>query len=108
MRTLTIKEECITKEFLHYTDKSIVVEIENCKLKDVFLDVDNIKSLRLKNCDIVNCSIKTTRAKVSIYECNIERSIIKDESDKRSIEADCCIFKQCVIDSKVYLYNVRV
>lgn len=111
MRILTFKNEEINLlgfDYLkQYEDENFMINFENCKLKNLFLDADNVSRLSFYNCCLVNCELISNNTKVYIKGSTLVDSEINSglKKDCSCIEIDVSIIRNCNINEKTYARN---
>ena len=111
MRILTFKNEEINLmgfDYLkQYEDENLIINFENCKLKNLLLDADNVSRLSFYNCCLKNCKLISSNKKVYINGSTlVDSEINSDLKGKYScIEIDVSIIRNCNINEKTYVRN---
>ena len=111
MRILTFKNEEINLmgfDYLkQYEDENFIINFEDCKLKNLLLDADNVSKLSFYNCCLENCKLVSNSTKVyikgsTLVDSEINSSLKKDCS---CIIIDASVIKNCNINEKTYVRN---
>lgn len=111
MRILTFKNEEINLlglDYLkQYEDENFIINFEDCKLKNLFLDADNVSRLSFYNCCLVNCELISNNTKVYINGSTLVDSEINSglKKDYSCIVIDVSIIRNCNINEKTYARN---
>lgn len=111
MRILTFKNEEINLlgfDYLkQYEDENFIINFEDCKLKNLFLDADNVSRLSFYNCCLVNCKLISNNTKVYINGSTLVDSEINSglKGKYSCIEIDVSIIRNCNINEKTYARN---
>ena len=111
MRILTFKNEEINLmgfDYLkQYEDENFIINFEDCILKNLFLDADNVSRLSFYNCCLENCKLISNNTKVYIKGSTLVDSEINSglKGKYSCIEIDVSIIKNCNINEKTYARN---
>lgn len=111
MRILTFKNEEINLlgfDYLkQYEDENFIINFEDCKLKNLLLDADNVSGLSFYNCCLVNCKLISNNTKVYINGSTLVDSEINSglKGKYSCIEIDVSIIRNCSINEKTYARN---
>ena len=111
MRILTFKREKINLlEFDYlkqYEDENFIINFEDCKLKNLLLDADNVSRLSFYNCCLENCKLVSNNTKVYIKGSTLVNSEINSglKKDCSCIVIDASVIKNCNINEKTYVRN---
>ena len=111
MRILTFKNEEINLlgfDYLkQYEDKNFIINFEDCKLKNLLLDADNVSGLSFYNCCLKNCKLVSNSTKVYIKGSTLVDSEINSglKKDCSCIVIDVSIIRNCNINEKTYARN---
>ena len=111
MRILTFKNEKINLlEFDYlkqYEDENFIINFEDCKLKNLLLDADNVSRLSFYNCCLENCKLVSNSTKVYIKGSTLVDSEINSglKKDCSCIVIDASVIKNCNINEKTYVRN---
>ena len=111
MRILTFKNEEINLlgfDYLkQYEDENFIINFEDCKLENLFLDADNVSKLSFYNCCLVNCKLISNNTKVYIKGSTLVDSEINSglKKDCSCIVIDVSIIRNCNINEKTYARN---
>ena len=111
MRILTFKNEEINLlgfDYLkQYEDKNFMINFENCKLKNLLLDADNVSRLSFYNCCLENCKLVSNNTKVYIKGSTLVNSEINSVLKKNysCIVVDASIIRNCNINEKTCVRN---
>ena len=111
MKILTFKREKINLlEFDYlkqYEDENFIINFEDCKLKNLLLDADNVSKLSFYNCCLENCKLVSNSTKVYIKESTLVNSEINSGLKKNysCIVIDVSVIKNCNINEKTYVRN---
>ena len=111
MRILTFKNEEINLlgfDYLkQYKDENFIINFEDCKLKNLLLDADNVSGLSFYNCCLKNCKLVSNNTKVYIKGSTLVDSEINSglKGKYSCIEIDVSIIRNCNINEKTYARN---
>lgn len=111
MRTLTFENEEINLlkfDYLkQYVDENFIINFENCKLKNLLLDADNVFRLSFYNCCLENCKLVSSNKKVYINGSTLVDSEINSglKGERSCIEIDVSIIRNCNINEKTHVRN---
>ena len=111
MRILTFKNEEINLIGLNYLkqyeDENLIINFEDCKLKNLLLDADNVSKLSFYNCCLENCKLVSNNTKVYIKGSTLVDSEINSglKKDCSCIVIDASVIKNCNINEKTYVRN---
>ena len=111
MRILTFKKEEINLlgfDYLkQYEDENFIINFEDCKLKNLLLDADNVSRLSFYNCCLKNCKLVSNSTKVYIKGSTLVDSEINSglKKDCSCIIIDASVIKNCNINEKTYVRN---
>ena len=111
MRILTFKNEEINLlgfDYLkQYKDENFITNFEDCKLKNLLLDADNVSRLSFYNCCLENCKLVSNSTKVYIKGSTLVDSEINSglKKDCSCIVIDASVIKNCNINEKTYVRN---
>ena len=111
MRILTFKNEEINLlgfDYLkQYEDENFIINFEDCKLKNLLLDADNVSTLSFYNCCLENCKLVSNNTKVYINGSTLVDSEINSglKGKYSCIEIDVSIIRNCNINEKTYVRN---
>ena len=111
MRILTFKNEEINLlglDYLkQYKDENFMINFEDCKLKNLLLDADNVSRLSFYNCCLENCKLVSNNKKVYIKGSTLVDSEINSglKKDCSCIVIDVSIIRNCNINEKTYARN---
>lgn len=111
MRILTFKREEINLlEFDYlkqYEDENFIINFEDCKLKNLLIDADNVSGLSFYNCCLKNCKLVSNNTKVYINGSTlVDSEINSDLKEGHScIEIDVSTIRNCNINEKTYVRN---
>ena len=111
MRILTFKNEEINLlgfDYLkQYEDENFIINFEDCKLKNLLLDADNVSGLSFYNCCLKNCKLVSNSTKVYIKGSALVDSEINSglKGKYSCIEIDVSIIRNCNINEKTHARN---
>ena len=111
MRILTFKNEEINLlgfgYLKQYKDENFIINFEDCKLKNLLLDADNVSGLSFYNCCLKNCKLISNNTKVYINGSTLVDSEINSglKGKYSCIEIDVSIIRNCNINEKTYARN---
>ena len=111
MRILTFKNEEINLlgfDYLkQYKDENFIINFEDCKLKNLLLDADNVSGLSFYNCCLKNCKLVSNNTKVYIKGSTLVDSEINSglKGKYSCIDIDVSIIRNCNINEKTYVRN---
>ena len=111
MRILTFKNEEINLlgfDYLkQYEDENFIINFEDCKLKNLLLDADNVSGLSFYNCCLKNCKLVSNNTKVYINGSTLVDSEINSglKGKYSCIDIDVSIIRNCNINEKTYIRN---
>ena len=111
MRILTFKNEEINLlgfDYLkQYEDENFIINFEDCKLKNLLLDADNVSRLSFYNCCLKNCKLISSNKKVYINGSTLVDSEINSglKKDCSCIVIDVSIIRNCKKKKKTYVRN---
>lgn len=111
MRILTFKREEINLlEFDYlkqYEDENFIINFEDCKLKNLLIDADNVSGLSFYNCCLKNCKLVSNNTKVYINGSTLVDSEINSglKGERSCIEINASTIRNCNINEKTYVRN---